>query len=179
MVDILTSVHGRRLGLDHEDNLVVAGEAIFLNGVRVSDVGAPVEAGSTLTLTVEEHSGKLIALDTATGSTVTLPAATGSGAKFRFYVETIATSNAHIVKVANANDTMIGFVHSVDDTSDNVVGFIAGSTADTITLNGSTTGSVSIGEYIEVEDIAATKWLVRGFISNTGAPATPFSAAVS
>ena len=149
----------------------------------VSDVvsygNAPVAVGATLTLTKATHSGKTMLLDTAAGSIATLPAATGTGAKFKFVVSVLATSNSHIIKVANATDVMIGMITSVDDTSDNAVGFIAGATADTITLNRSTTGSVSKGEWIEIEDVASGIFHVRGTVSNSGTPATQFSATVS
>lgn len=183
MVDILTSLHGRKLGLTSDGGLVVGGPDIFINNdsspVRAAFAGAAVAGGSAITLTIADHSGKLIALDTAAGTTATLPAASGSGAKFRFYVSVLATSNSHIVKVANATDVFIGMIFSMDDTSDNAVAFAAAATSDTITLNRTTTGSVSKGEYIEIEDIASGIFLVRGFITNSGTPATPFSATVS
>jgi len=183
MVDILTSIRGKRLGLDSSGNLVVDGPGIILNNgsapVNASSTAAVVAAGSALTLTRETHSGKLIALDTLTGSTVTLPAATGSMAKFRFYVSALATSGSHIIKAASASDAMAGFIQSMDDTSANCVAFYAvAGTSDTITLNRTTTGSVTVGEQIEIEDIAAGLWLVRGVVSNTGSPETPFSAGV-
>lgn len=146
---------------------------------QVADISTRfVAAGSALTLTVATHNGKTIKLDTAAGSTVTLPAATGSGARFRFVVSVLATSNSHIIKVANASDTMQGLIFLRDDTSDNAVAFAAGATADTITLNRTTTGSVALGEVIEVEDFATNVFHVRGFLANTGTPATPFSATV-
>jgi hypothetical protein len=38
---------------------------------------------------------------------------------------------------------------------------------------------VSVGEWVELQDIAANTWFVRGMLSSTGAAfATPFSAAV-
>jgi hypothetical protein len=37
---------------------------------------------------------------------------------------------------------------------------------------------VSVGEVIEVEDVAANTWLVSGMITQSGTEATPFSAAV-
>jgi hypothetical protein len=161
----------------------------FKNTVRVDELeigttpvyalGEYAAAGSALTLTAGS-SGKTIKLDTAAGSTVTLPAASGSGMKFRFVVTVLATSNSHVVKVANASDTMIGGVVIADtDTAGAASSFFAASTSDTITLNRSTTGSVSLGEWIEVEDVAANKWAVRGLLSGTGTVATPFSAAVS
>lgn len=140
---------------------------------------ALVPAGGTLTLTAAAHAGKTIALNTATGSVVTLPAATGSGAVYRFLVTALATSNSHIVKVADANHTMKGTIELVDaDTPGTVTGFVTASDSDTITLNRSTTGSVTVGEWIELTDIAANTFAVRGVLSNTGSGATPFSAAV-
>jgi hypothetical protein len=137
-------------------------------------------AGSTLTLTAAAHGGATIKLDTLAGSTVTLPAATGSGVRFKFLVTVLATSNNHIVKVANSSDTMIGMAFGTRvDSGNAVLGFAAGATADTITLNRTTTGSVSLGEWIKVVDEAANVWSVRAFLTATGAAfATPFSATV-
>lgn len=141
---------------------------------------APVAAGATLSLTVAAHNGKTILLDTAAGSVVTLPAATGSMAMFRFVVSVLATSNSHIVKVANASDTMQGIIDGTRVDSGNAeLGFAAQASSDTITLNRTTTGSVTLGEYFEVQDIAVNKWQVNGKLSATGAAfATPFSATV-
>lgn len=136
-------------------------------------------AGATKTLLVELNNNQTVKLDTAAGSIVTLPPATGSGARFRFVITTIATSNSHIVKVGDSTDTMVGLAFLSDDTSDAAVAFAASGTDDTITLNRTTTGSVALGEFIEVEDIAANLWHVQAFLKCTGTPATPFSATVS
>lgn len=137
-----------------------------------------VAAGSTKTL-LESDCGISVNLDTLAGSTVTLPASTGNGKHYRFVVTVLATSNSHIVKVANSTDTMQGIILSMDDTAAAAVAFAAtAGTSDTITLNRSTTGSVTIGEWIDIEDIAVGKWQVRGVITNTGTPATMFSATV-
>ena len=156
-----------------------------LNATTITITGATnitgatyVACGTATTLTSASF-GKIIKLDTATGSTATLPDATGSGGEYIFEVSVLATSNSHIIKVPDANNTMQGVLLSVDDTSDNCVGFIAAAgTSDTITLNRTTTGSVSKGEYIKVRDFAADVWQVSGMITNTGTPATPFSATV-
>lgn len=141
-------------------------------------------AGATYTLT-DKDLGKMILLDTAAGSVVTLPAATGSGKTFRFIVSTLATSNSHVVKVANANDSMLGMAIFADtDGTAAVNAFVTvnsgtqSTNSDTITLNRTTTGSVTLGEYIECIDYAPNKWRVECFLSNTSTPATPFSAAV-
>jgi hypothetical protein len=142
-----------------------------------------IAAGSSLTMNQVQHAGKTILLNTAAGSTCILPAATGSGKKYRFIVQALATSNSHVIKVANATDTMQGFILSRDDTSDNAVAFFAvAGTSDTITLNRTTTGSVVVGELIEIEDVyvssSTNRYQVTGVIANSGDPATPFSATV-
>jgi hypothetical protein len=137
-------------------------------------------AGATLTVVPEVHQGATIYLNTATGSTVTLPAATGSGSEYTFMVSALATSNNHTVKVANADDTMAGMAITVDsDTAGTVTAWVTAADSDTITLNRGTTGSVTIGEYIRVKDVAATKWAVACYLTNTGNGATPFSATVA
>lgn len=150
-------------------------------GASVSGIPAATQTQATGTSRTasDVDLGKLILLDTLTGSTVTLPASTGSGKKFRFLVSLLATSNSHIVKVANATDVMRGTAWYADtDGTAAVNGFATVAASDTITLNRTTTGSVSIGEYIEVEDYAAGFWRVLCFLSNTGTPTTPFSATV-
>ena len=149
------------------------------NQVRTIASSTLVAGGSTLTLTQATHAGKVIALDTATGTTITLPAATGSGAVYKFLVTALATSNNHIVKVANSSDAMQGSIFTMSDDPQTVKGFFAvAGTSDTITLNRSTTGSVTKGEMIEIQDIATNVFQVNGFTSSTGTEATPFSATV-
>lgn len=134
--------------------------------------------GSTRTAS-DADLGKILLLDTAAGSTVTLPASSGSGKRFRFLVSVLATSNNHIVKVANSTDVMRGVALFADtDGTAAVNAFMAAATSDTITLNRSTTGSVTVGEYIEAEDYASGFWRVECWLSNTGTPTTPFSATV-
>lgn len=139
--------------------------------------------GSTKTL-VAADSGKTIKLDTAAGTVVTLPAATGSGAKYKFLVTVLATSNSHKNQVASATDFFIGTIEGVSDDPATVKGWIAANSgtvatnSDTVTLNRTTTGSVSVGEWIDVEDVATATWAIRGMITQTGTEATPFTAAV-
>jgi hypothetical protein len=148
---------------------------------RVADVSTRlVAAGGTLSATLAAHDGKTILLDTASGSVVTLPAASGSGARFRFLVSTTATTNSHIVKVANASDFMSGFVDVLDQDGTTVAAYKAdGSADDTITMNRTTTGGV-IGDWFEAEDMKANLWHVRGRITCVAGSnvADPFSAGV-
>lgn len=141
-----------------------------------NDAARYVAAGATKTLTVAANNRQTVKLDTAGGSAVTLPASTGSGAKFKFLVTLLATSAAHVISAVGA-DVMIGLIFGARiDSGNAVLGFAAQSTSNTITLNRTTTGSVSKGEWIEVEDVAAGIWQVQGFLTATGAAfATPFS----
>jgi hypothetical protein len=158
--------------------------ATEINQAAKTSTKVGISAGSTLAVTAALHNGATINLDTATGSVCTLPAATGSGAKFKFLVAVLATSNAHKVQVANASDFMIGIVTTMSDDPATVKGFAAANSgtvstnSDTITLNRSTTGSVAVGEWLEAEDVAANTWAVRGLTASTGTEATPFTAAV-
>jgi hypothetical protein len=147
---------------------------------RVADVSTRnINVGSTLAVTEAAHDSKTLLLNTTTGSVATLPASTGSGARFKFRVSVLATSNSHIVKVANASDIIQGSIVLVDqDTVGTVTGYVTTATDDTVTLNRSTTGSVTRGEWLEFEDIATNLWSVKGVLTNTGASATPFSATV-
>lgn len=180
-MDALTSIHGRRLGLGPNGELLLDGLPI----ARPSGSTNAIAAGATKTLTNDDN-GKTVKLDTAAGSVVTLPAATGSGAKFKFLVSVLATSNSHKIQVENATDFFVGLINgSRVDSGNAVLGFAAANSgtvatnSDTITLNRTTTGSVSVGEWIEVEDVATATFAVRGMLSATGAAfATPFTAAV-
>lgn len=137
-----------------------------------------VAAGSTKTLTVSDHNNKTVLLDTATGSVVTLPSATGSGAKFRFVVSVLATSPNHVVKVGTATDVMqgniaLGGTAALPASSSSI--FAPAATHDTITLNRTTSGGVTIGEWFEALDVASGIWQITGSLTATGTPATPFS----
>lgn len=141
---------------------------------------APVAGGGTLTLTRDTHDGKTILLDTAAGSVVTLPASSGSGARFRFQVSVTATSNSHVIEVANATDIFQGILLALSDDAGAVVkGWETAADSDTITLNRTTTGTAKVGHFIEVEDIKEGVFAVHGIIGQSGTEATPFSAAVS
>lgn len=140
---------------------------------------------ATVSITAELHAGKTLSMADVGGNTLctyTLPAATGTGDVYRFYVGIVNTSN-YVIKVANANDTIKGQVIVQNDTTEGdvagVIGWKADGTDDTITLNGTTTGGASIGDYIEIMDIAANQFTVHGMLQASGTEASPFSATVS
>ncbi|KKM71132.1 hypothetical protein LCGC14_1433720 [marine sediment metagenome] len=131
------------------------------------------------TLTAPLHAGRTILLSLLAGFTVTLPPATGNGDIYHFKVGIVRTSNSYIIAVASSSDTMAGPVSIVDtDTNDNMEGFAASGTSDTITMNATTTGGLTIGDWIELADVAANLWHVSGQLTGSGNLATPFSAAV-
>jgi hypothetical protein len=145
---------------------------------RTCDVSARlVAAGATLAVTEALHDGKTIKLDTAAGSVCTLPAATGSGAVFKFMVTVTPTSNAHIIKVTG-NDVMYGQAFGVDGDGEPGNAWATGADSDTITMDSGATGG-EIGDWFLVQDIAADKYAVSGWLTQSGTEATPFSATVS
>lgn len=135
----------------------------------------PVTANRTLS---GSDGNAVLYLNVASGATVTLPASSGSGRVYKFVVGTTVTSNNYAVKVANATDVMIGNAILAQDAGDTAVAFEAGATADTITLNGTTTGGIK-GDAIELIDVASGVWFAQVRGSATGTEATPFSATVS
>lgn len=129
-------------------------------------------------LVSQTHANKVVTLNKADGVTLTLPVATGSGDVYRILVLTAITSVGAIIKVPDAASTMVGNAMVLQDGGDTMVGFEAGSTADTVTLNGSTTGGLA-GHLVTLTDVAANKWLVESVGAATGVEASPFSATVS
>lgn len=134
---------------------------------------------ASATITQDEHDNRTMLMGAAGAAlTFTLPPATGSGASFMFKVSVVNTSN-YVIQVANASDTIDGCLIGCADGGNTVNGWETASTSDTITLNGTTTGGVTIGDWVELQDIATNQYVVRGQITQSGTEATPFSAAVS
>lgn len=153
--------------------------------IRATDVSARIVViTASLSITEALHEGKTCVLREAGGNalvTCTMPAATGGGGRYRFVVDEVNTSNYVIKSVAGADimrGTLIG-ASTTDSATDAARTWTAGATDDTITLNGTTTGGVTRGDWIELEDIAADGWAVRGVITQSGAEATPFSDTVA
>jgi hypothetical protein len=134
-----------------------------------------IEITAATTLDDDAYAGRTINLNSTTGRIITLPPATGSGATYTIFVGATVSSGSHVVRVANSSDIMQGTLIVTTDI-DGVV-FPTASTTDTITMSGSTTGGVR-GSVIELQDVAANLWSLRGALVSTGAEATPFSAAV-
>lgn len=170
--------------LDVNGTFKIAGTAVDATAAEINracDVSARSVslAATSLAVTVAAHEGRTIVLNhSGAASTCTLPDATGSGARFKFIVGTVNTSN-HVITVPDSSNTLKGVVSILDNDSNALTAYAASGTDDTLTLNGTTTGG-QIGDWIELEDIAADVWAIRGQLlcpagSNV---ADPFSAAV-
>jgi len=140
---------------------------------------------ATDAITQAEHAGKTLSMAEVGGNaacTFTLPAATGTGNVYKFIVGVVNTSN-YIIKVADATDTIDGQVIVTNDSTAggtaSVISWPTVAASDTITLNGTTTGGVGIGDYIELTDLIANQYVVSGMLKASGTEATPFSATVS
>ncbi len=145
----------------------------FVENGRIVNITA-----AAVTIDPKLHANKTITLNRAAGIVATLPAALGTGDRYKFVVGTSVTSNADIIKVANAADVMCGVATLFQDGGDAMVGFAAGATADTVNMDGSTQGGLK-GALVEVEDIATNLWHVRMIGDASGTEATPFAATVA
>lgn len=142
----------------------------------------PISLTATATLRRKTHANTDLLMG-ASGSalTFTLPAPTGSGDVYRFIVSVVNTSN-YLIKAAAGTQLFKGMIigqSATDSATDAARTWVAGTTDDTITLNGTTTGGVKIGDWIELRDDSATQWTVSGMITQSGSEGTPFSDTVT
>lgn len=128
---------------------------------------------STLTVTQATHSGKIINLNRVAGIAVTLPSATGTGARYIFFVGATITSNTTTLTRGTAADVMSGIamLHKATST---YTPFLSASNSNTITLNGGTLGG-TLGDWIELVDVATNQWFVNMMLVGANTLATPFS----
>jgi hypothetical protein len=144
--------------------------------------GAANVTDATVSVTAASHAGKVIVFSRAAGVTATLPAATGTGNIYRFVIGTTATSNANIIKVANATDVMNGSINIQQDTDadGDVKVWRADAGDDTMTFAGAATTGGIVGGYIQCIDYKSGFWSCQAFTqSGGGSEATPFSATVA
>lgn len=148
---------------------------------RIADVsGRIVTLVASGALSEATHEGKTLLLGEVGGNALaafTLPAATGGGAKYLFKVSVVNTSSYTIT--TNSTDVFKGKVltHDLDITDGTLLHAFPATTQTIITLNGTTTGGASIGDWIEIEDVLSGAWSVRGVVSCAASsnPATCFS----
>jgi len=168
----LGSALGTTPALSIDENLIIT---------QVTSMVKPiVTITATGSITVAAHAGRTLLLGEVGGDaavTLTLPAATGSGAEYRFIVSVVNTSGYKVQ--VTGDDTIDGSVIIHQDSAATVTSFNTVAASDTITLNGTTTGGVSIGDEFTVLDMAADQYMVKGVLTGSGTEATPFTAAVS
>jgi hypothetical protein len=153
----------------------------FESGASTTNAAIAANA-DTLTLTKALHAGRVIQFGKTTGTIVTLPAATGTGDVFTLVIGVTATSNANIIKVANATDVMDGSIVIQQDTdSDGTVkGWRADAGDDTMTFAGAAATGGIVGGLIRCTDYKSGFWSCQGWTqSGGGAEVTPFSATVA
>lgn len=178
---------GAELDIESGGALKLAGTQVTASAAEINRLALStriVVLTATAAITEALHEGKTCLLQEAGGNalvTLTLPAATGGGGRYRFVVNEVNTSN-YVIKAAVGADVFRGMIigqSATDSATDAARTWLAGATDDTLTLNGTTTGGVSRGDWVEFEDIAADAWAVRGVISQSGTEATPFSDTVT
>jgi hypothetical protein len=142
----------------------------------------PVSLTATGAITAAAHANRPLLMGASGAAlTFTLPAATGSGNHYLFIVSVVNTSN-YLIKASAGTMLFKGMIigQSVTDSAtDAPRTWVPGATDDTITLNGTTTGGTAIGNHIEFIDCSATQWMIRGFVTQSGAEATMFSDTVA
>jgi hypothetical protein len=155
---------------------IIASSGSLLRMTTVSQRN--VSATASLTLDERIHENRTIVLNSTSALTVTVPLATGSGAIYRFIVGTVNT-NSYFFKPPTGTTLFKGTILQTNSASAGALrGWSPGATDDTITLNGTTTGGAAVGDYIEIQDIAANTYAVRGSVTSSGA-ATPYSDTVA
>ena len=165
-----------------------SGPVKSLAGFISAGVSNSVTTAVGKTLTVANDAGKQVYYTSTATATFTLPAVNTSspsdatdpnqsnnyGAAFQFVLSTTVTGN-FIVKVANADDTMVGTAILGSGTTALV--FSTATASDTITLSGTTTGGVG-GASVKATVVGENRYKVEVVSGATGAVATPFSATV-
>lgn len=135
------------------------------------------DATDTLSLTQATHANRICLVLDATLA-ITLPEATGTGDVYKI-VQGIAATSSTIVTADTANCGFYGSIHGVDTDAPTTQYHWPATpgASDTITFNGVATGG-KIYDSITLTDIATDKWLLDGWISQSGgSEATPLSSA--
>lgn len=137
---------------------------------------APVTLSTTATLLAPIHANRPLMMAGAGSARVyTLPAATGTGNSYLFFVKTVNTSG-YTITSGVSSDYMEGSIYGWEAAGDSYPWPSLIGTGNIICLlNGTTTGGVVPGDWVEFTDTASAVWTVRGNINQSGAQATPFS----
>ncbi len=146
-------------------------------GMRRLELALPVDP-LTLKAAYQASSrdhNKFLLLSLAGGFTVTLPKATGSGTHLSFIVGVVSTTG-YVINTSPVTDILNGgVVIGIDNSATGKSFMSVAATSKTFTMNGTTTGGVTIGDWVEFVDISAGNWAVRASLIGSGGIATPFS----
>jgi len=154
--------------------VVTDGGAATVANPEISTSGVVSGTGATATLTAAQ-SGKTILFDRAAGIVFTLPTPQ-VGLRYRFMTTVDLTSNAYQIGSGGAAIFFVGAIDgAIEGAATGETHFANGTTHVTISSNKTTTGGL-IGGWIEVEGLSSTLWGVKGVLSCTATPATPFAA---
>ena len=130
-------------------------------------------SGATATLTAAQ-SGKTALFDRAAGIVYTLPAPV-VGMKYRFETTVDLTSNAYAIVTDAATTFLVGAVNgAIEGAATGEMHFANGTTHVGISSNKTTTGGL-IGGWLELTALSTTLWSIKGTLSCTATPATPFT----
>ena len=137
-----------------------------------------VAGGVTVALQPEVHANRLLILSTATSAyTLNLPRAYGTGDTYEFLSPAARTSGSVIINAVAGvpSNLFVGTIWQHSASTDTLVQF-SSTVNDIITLNITTTGGATAGDYLKLMDTAPNQWhVVFGFFTTSGNPATPFS----
>lgn len=138
---------------------------------------APINAGSTLSVTAALHAGKTILLDQVAGTVNTLPAATGTGNVYTFIGKVALTSVSNIWNAVGSDKISGGIlINNTGDTVAATADFWPATAASSVTLTGTlAAGGGSIGDRTVFVDIASAIWAVTGMWTTAIDPVSPFS----
>jgi hypothetical protein len=124
-----------------------------------------------------KHANRTLLVTANTGAlALTLPAAKGSGDFYRIHLNTAVSGGITVVAgvFAGVSNKFVGRL--VQRTSASTVVVYSSTTNDLITLDGTTQGGATSGDFIVLQDTAIGQWsIVDSFLNSSGNAATPFS----
>lgn len=147
------------------------------------DGGLVSLAVATVTLTATLHAGRTLLFNTVGGVVATLPAATGTGNFYRFVVQTLNTGASVYEVSAAGSDKILGTLAVIQPggtyaTANQAESFLS-TASSSVTIGNATgsfpTGGANIGDWFQVQDIAAAVWAVTGSLTAGTTPTKPFS----
>lgn len=148
-------------------------------GLKRISLGLPNDpltlGGTTAQLLGDVHHQRILLLGNSAGDAIKLPASKGSGTVMQFIVSVVCTSSPFYVISTNPSTDIFQGSVGINLTGSTATWFQTASNSNTITINGTTQGGVTIGDTFFVADIAAGTWAVWGALIGSGSVATVFS----